>query len=125
MTEPTKTVVSLAGAEPVVAEVPMTEDEVAGLASPPTVDDFSRAIDVHLDAIARERGYSSAVSCASYVSSTNALWRAEAEAFVAGRDAVWTYAFAELASVQSGSRAVPSVAEFIAELPAIEWPEAA
>lgn len=90
----------------------------------PQIGEYQAAIEAHVDAVARERGYSSAVSCASYVSSTNPLWQAEAGTFIAWRDAAWVYAFAELASVQSGNRAVPTVDEFIAELPVIEWPEA-
>lgn len=89
----------------------------------PEIGEYQAAIEAHVDAVARERGYSSAVSCASYVSSTNAIWQEEAEAFIAWRDAAWAYAFAELASVQAGNRAVPTIADFIAELPAIEWPE--
>lgn len=81
------------------------------------------AIDRHVDAVARERHYASAVSLASYANSTVPQWRAEAEAFVAWRDAVWAYALAELASVQSGDRAAPETVEaFIEELPAIVWP---
>jgi len=49
-------------------------------------------------------------------------WAAEAAAFAAWRDAVWTYAYAELAKVQAGQRAQPTVTDLIAELPAIIWP---
>lgn len=90
----------------------------------PEIGEYQAAIEAHVDAVARAKGYSSAVSCASYVNSANTVWQAEAEAFIAWRDATWVYAFAELASVQSGNRAVPTVDEFIAELPVIEWPEA-
>lgn len=88
---------------------------------PPALTDYQRAIEALVDATARERSYSSAVSCASYVASTNAAWRAEAEAFVAWRDAVYTAAFAALAAVDGGAPA-PSIADFIAALPVIEWP---
>lgn len=93
------------------------------VAPAPTIDDYSRAIEAHVDGIARERGYSSAVSCASYVSSTMPQWAAEAGAFIAWRDAVWAYAFSELAKVQSGQREVPTLDAFLGELPVIEWPE--
>lgn len=85
---------------------------------------FERAIDAHVNAVAGERGYSSAVSLASYVASTVPLWKAEAEAFVAWRDAVWTYALAELEKVKAATRVVPTLDAFIAELPAMVWPEA-
>lgn len=38
------------------------------------------------------------------------------------RDAVWTYVYEQLALVQAGQRTQPTIAEFIAELPAIVWP---
>lgn len=104
------------------------EPDASGEPSPPTpltAEQFQRAIERHVDAVAAERSYSSAVSLASYVASTNPLWQAEAEAFVAWRDAVWVYALTELAKVQAQERAVPeSTAAFVAELPVIAWPEA-
>jgi len=87
--------------------------------------DFQVAIDRRIEAVAAERSYSSAVSLASYVASSIPLWQAEAQAFVAWRDAVWTYSLAELAKVQAGQREAPATtAAFVAELPVIEWPEA-
>lgn len=92
---------------------------------PPTLAAVQAAIERHVDAIAAPRNYSSAVSLASYVTSTVPIWQAEAQAFVAWRDAVWVYALAELAKVQGGERVAPATtADFVAELPAIEWPEA-
>lgn len=85
---------------------------------------FQRALEAHVEAVAAQRSYSSAVSLASYVASTVPLWKAEAEAFVAWRDQVWAYALAELAKAVEGKRSVPALAAFIAELPAITWPEA-
>ena len=108
--------------------VPRTEAEIAWLAalqaaaSAPRVEDFQRAIEAHVDAKAREKGYSSAVSCASYAISTNPTYGAEALAFIAWRDAVWVYALAELAKVQGGQRTAPTVADLISELPAMVWP---
>lgn len=80
------------------------------------------AIDAHIDAVARSRGYGSGVSLTSYVQSTNAAWRAEAEAFVAWRDQVWLYAHQQLAAVQTGQREPPTPDDLIVELPAIAWP---
>ena len=83
---------------------------------------FEEAIEANIEATAVERGYANATRLANYVSSTNAEWKAEAEAFVAWRDAVWEYAFTELAKVQAGERAERSVEDFLAELPQIAWP---
>lgn len=85
------------------------------------IEVFQRKVEDHIEAKARERGYSSAVSCASYLNDPNPVWTAEAQAFIAWRSAVWTRAFELLADVQSGKRAVPTIGEMIAELPSIEW----
>lgn len=80
---------------------------------------YQEAISNHVNAAARARRYDDAVSLASYVNSTIPQWAAEATAFVAWRDAVWAYAYAELDKVEAGQRPVPTVAEFLEELPAI------
>lgn len=89
----------------------------------PTQADYVAAITAHIEATARSRHYDSAVSMATYVTSANAAWAAEASAFVAWRDAVWVFVYTQLAAVQAGQRTQPTVAGFVGELPAIEWPE--
>jgi hypothetical protein len=95
---------------------------------PPTIADYQAAIDAHIEATALARNYGSAalsatLSIATYVASTNPVWAAEAAAFIAWRDQVWGYAYVELDQVQQSLRPQPSIAAFIDELPAIEWPE--
>lgn len=93
---------------------------------PPTpeqiIASFRLAIQSHVDAVAQSRNYDSGTSLAGYVASTNPAWAAEAQAFVAWRDAVWVYAYTELDKVTGGQREAPTVEDFIAELPAIAWP---
>jgi len=90
---------------------------------PPTPEQmqaaYTAAIEVHVDAVAQQRGYKDGERCASYASSTKAAWAAEAAAFVAWRDAVWTAALAMLAAVQAGGDIPESP---IAGLPEMEWP---
>lgn len=88
----------------------------------PGEDDHKNAIVAMLDAKAQERRYDNAVSIATYENSTEAPWAAEAAAFIAWRDQVWKYAYAELEKVMTGQRTQPTVAEFLNELPAMEWP---
>lgn len=88
----------------------------------PTVDDYKTAIVAMLDGTALERRYDTALSIATYVGSTNPSWTAEATAFIAWRDAIWSYAYAELDKVLSGQREQPTIADFLAELPALTWP---
>jgi hypothetical protein len=87
----------------------------------PTLDDYKAAIERLLDTWAQDRRYDNAVSLATYVGSTNPAWAAEAAAFVAWRDSVWTYAYAELEKVTAGQRPQPLVAAFIADLPGLAW----
>lgn len=94
----------------------------AELATAALIGAFRQAIQGHIDTTAQTRSYDSGVTCASYVGSSVPAWAAEAQAFTAWRDAVWAHAYSELAKVQSGERAQPSVAEIIGELPAISWP---
>jgi hypothetical protein len=91
---------------------------------PPPADPqvaFAAAIQSHIDATAKARGYADGVACASYVASTVPAWADEARLFIAWRDAVWVYAYQQLAAVQTGARPMPEVATIIGELPAIGW----
>ncbi|MFC0245834.1 hypothetical protein ACFOLL_12540 [Falsochrobactrum ovis] len=88
----------------------------------PTADDYRREIQNLIDTKAQEKDYDSGATLASYVSSTIPQWAAEAQAFVAWRDAVWLHALTELDKVQSGARSQPTIEGFLAELPTMEWP---
>lgn len=89
---------------------------------PPTVNDFIAAIKKHFDTVAQEKQFDGAVSIATYVTSLNAQWKAQADTFIAWRDSVWEYAYQEFDKFQSGQRPMPTIADFIAELPVIQWP---
>lgn len=102
--------------EPPVAD-PAPEPE------PPTEAAYAAVIQAHVDATARGRSYNDGVHLASYVASAVPAWAAEAAVFVAWRDAVWVYAYQQLAAVAAEQRAQPTPAELVAELPAIVWPE--
>ncbi len=90
---------------------------------PITQADYSNAIQAHLDAKARERQYDGIQTAITYRDDPNPQFAAEGEALFAWRSAVWTYSTSELKKVMAGEREQPSVAEFIAELPAFIWPE--
>lgn len=87
---------------------------------------YSMAIQGMLDAKAQERGYDSIASAVSYVTSGSPTWAAEAAALRDWRDAVWTYALAQLALVIAGEREAPTVEQFVAEVAGacqFVWPE--
>lgn len=111
------------GLEPPMKTVPVEYGEpVIDHPSLNPVEVFRREIQSLIDAKAQEKQYDSGATLASYVNSTIPQWSAEATAFVAWRDTVWTYALAELDKVQNGTREQPDVGAFLAELPEFEWP---
>ena len=77
------------------------------------------AIDAHVEAQAVAMQYNGAAHLASYVASGVAEWAAEAQAFVAWRDAVWQAALGLLADAQASGDVI-SVEDALAALP--EWP---
>lgn len=85
------------------------------------LSDYEDAIQAMVDATAKEKLFRDGVTLASYTSSTNPQWVAEATAFVAWRDQVWAYAYTELAKIQSGLRAQPIVEDFLTEIVPIGW----
>lgn len=111
-----------------VSVVPLTEDEIAALPQPEPESPASirarmgAAIQRHLDAEARARGYDSALSCVSYLDSTVVTFAAEARAMRDWRDTVWQIASDIEADVMSGQIAVPTEDALIGMLPAIVWP---
>ncbi|MDD7908683.1 hypothetical protein PUV47_02030 [Pseudovibrio exalbescens] len=106
-----------------VAEWLAAGNEIQPYVAPaPTEADYEAAIQAVIDEAAATRRYMHGNSLASYTASTNPRWAAEAQAFVAWRDAVWAYAYAELDKVLAGKRARPTVEQFLTELPVIEWP---
>jgi hypothetical protein len=85
-------------------------------------DVVEATVQEHIDAAARARGYRHGDALAGYVASTIPKSAAEAKAFVAWRDAVWTCAYGELAKLQADPRPQLAVPGLIAKLPAIVWP---
>lgn len=83
--------------------------------------DYAAAVQLHIEKVARDRGYNDAVTCTSYAVSTVPEWSAEGRLFSAWRDAVWTYVYTQLSAVQSQQREKPTIDALIAELPAMKW----
>ena len=89
---------------------------------PEIIAEFSSGLQEFIESVVAQRQYTSALYCASYVTSTNDQWRAEADTFIAWRDTVWNYCYTELAKFESGERPLIPVDEFLTELPVISWP---
>lgn len=86
-------------------------------------NDVVTKLDNHLNQIAKDRQYNDAVSLVSYKDCGNPIWEAEANTFIAWRTSVWEYAFTIKQQVIDGEIPLPTVDEFFASLPKIEWPE--
>ncbi|WP_024585992.1 hypothetical protein [Aliihoeflea sp. 2WW] len=102
-------------------EIIVTAAQKAAEAQAATVEVFRAAIQAHVDVTGKSHNYDGGNALASYVASTNSQWAAEAQAFVAWRDAVWLHAYAELDKVMAGEREQPSVEQLIGGLPKIQW----
>ncbi|WP_127109949.1 hypothetical protein [Pararhodobacter zhoushanensis] len=77
---------------------------------------ITAAIDALVEAQARALGYNSAAACAGYRDSTVPAWSAEAQSFIAWRDAVWIEAYAQQAAhAQAGT--LPTADDVLAALP--------
>lgn len=78
---------------------------------------FTWHVQHFMDQEAAKRGYDNIISACSYAAVDN-IFQAEAQSFLTWRSAVWAYCFQQLGRIQNGERAVPTIADFIAELPA-------
>lgn len=88
---------------------------------PPTVADFTAAVQNHLDAAARQRNYDNIVSACSYAAAPN-IFQAEGIAYLNWRASVWQTCYGVLGAVEQALRPAPTIAELIAELPALVLP---
>ena len=87
-----------------------TADDLTAAAQAQARAAIAAAIDARIEDQARALGYNSAAHLAGYAASTVPQWAAEAQAFVAWRDAVWLAAFeAEAAAVKAGAPPDPAV----------------
>jgi hypothetical protein len=92
-------------------------------AAAPEVLDYTAAVQAMLDAKPRERRYDGILSATTYATSTVPKFKAEGQACVEWRDAVWARCYDLMAEVEAGKLARPSVDELLAMMPDLVWPE--
>lgn len=83
-----------------------------------TLADYEMAVQNHLDATARMRGYENILSACSYSADPNVGFAADGATAIAWRSEVWIYCYNYMSSGQIPT----SMESFIASLPAITWP---
>ena len=95
--------------EPPAPYVPTAAEIQAGLVA---------AVQAHLDASAKARGYDNILSAVTYAGDAIVpQFDIEGQAYKTWRTQVWAYCYAYLAEVQAGTKAVPTAPELIALLP--------
>lgn len=91
----------------------------------PTVPEYVAAIQAVLDTKAHERNYDNILSACTYATSTVPKFKAEGQACVDWRDAMWSTAYSLLADVNAGTMEQPTLEALLAMLPSLTWPDEA
>jgi hypothetical protein len=108
------------------------EEEAAHLeaqaAAAPTFDERAKAlqdaVQEHMDAAARARGYDDVATAVTYAEEPAVpKFQAEGQAFRAWRSKVWAFCYWLLAEVAAGRALEPTPAALFAVLPTLELPE--
>lgn len=103
-------------------EVLANDLPVEAIASDP-VEETKVLMSNWLDGYVQAKGYDNIVSCASYATSTDPRFRAEAEAAIAWRDAVYAKGYEILADVPAGVSTPQDVMALLPQPDAFGWPE--
>ena len=85
------------------------------------IESVKAEVQARLDAFAQERGYDNILSAVSYVGDPVAKFAAKGARARELRGACWATCYNILTAVQGGDRAMPTVNEVLAELPALTW----
>jgi len=105
----------LADGETLINEIPHD------LLNPLPADVVREQITLWLDRVVRAKGYDSIVSCASYATSSDATFRAEAQAAIAWRDAVYRRGYEILADIPDGVTTPEQVMELLPQPGDFGW----
>lgn len=82
-----------------------------------TEEEAAATVQEALDSKAKEYLYDSIISATSYINSTNPRFRADADAFVKWRDAVWVWAYAKLDDVKNNVIPKPDFGQLLNDMP--------
>jgi len=83
--------------------------------------ELESAVDEHINAVARTKGYDNRITCAVRAGYVNP-WQAEGIAFGAWMDSCYSHCYQVISEVQAGIRVIPTANELIAEFPLMVWP---
>lgn len=101
--------------------VPLSDAEVQAVISV-KVFEYTSALTQHLDAVAQSRRYDNRISFMARAGFPGPF-QAEAIAFATWADTCNALGYELLAQVLRGEQPMPTVSEFLALLPVVEWPQ--
>lgn len=84
-------------------------------------DAYTTAMENFMDAQANTKGYTSRYTASLRVNSTVAKFKAEGQAYMDWMDTCYNLGYTVLAEVVNGIRPMPTIEEFLAELPKLDW----
>ena len=85
------------------------------------IAEIKLAVQNTLDLKAKEKDYDTAVSLASYVTSTDDEFHEQANRFIAWRDQCWRKCFEIIGLFNNGDIPMPTVGEVLRQLPTLDW----
>ena len=83
--------------------------------------EYTNALETYMDSKAQERGYDTRYTASLRVNSTVEKFRLEGQAYIDWMDNCYALGYQIMDEVQAGTRPLPSVEEFLAELPELVW----
>lgn len=89
--------------------------------APPTIDEYVAAMEALYDTTAQERRYDNRFTCALRAGYPGPF-QAEGLAFASWMDTCNATGYQIMAEVETGARPQPTIAELLADLPAMVWP---
>lgn len=82
---------------------------------------YTQAMEAYMDAKAEEKGYDNRYTVSLRVNSPVEKFKLEGYAFMNWMDNCYALGYQILADVQNGTRPIPTVEEFLSELPELTW----
>lgn len=101
---------------PYVIYAPKNQEEVSGI----LIKKFVASMEAHFDSVANVKNYDTRYTCALRAGYSGPF-QSEGQAFALWMDSCNAYGYQELQKIKDGTRSVPTVEEFLSELPSAPW----
>jgi len=84
-------------------------------------NEYTKAMEDLMDTKAKSKGYDTRYTAALRTNSTVSKFKAEGQAYMEWMDNCYEIGYQILADVKAGTRTLPSIDNFLAELPELVW----